>query len=294
MARYPLGQPVRISTTVRDVSGTLVDAGTLTLTVKLAAADGTWTTAGTYATPTHDSTGTYHQDIPAADLAAVGHYQYEWVSIGDGAGVSYSDFDVFDPYEQAVISLADAKDMLNIPQTSTGSDAELQSFIATIETSLEGLTGGPIVNRVITGERCEFTGWYTQLQVRQRPLVSVTSITSVQSGTVYDITAGLDINPAAAHHPQKGRLPVPRGLCGGPGHLRRRVGHRVPAALNLAARYILRNLWDSQRGASGPPMLGGTELVTAPGFGYAIPREAAQLLEGTLNGIPFADQVFAW
>ena len=49
--RYPRGQPVRLSTTVRDVTGALVDAGALTLTVKLAQADGTWATTGTYASP---------------------------------------------------------------------------------------------------------------------------------------------------------------------------------------------------------------------------------------------------
>jgi hypothetical protein len=39
MARYPQGQPVRVSTTVRD-------ATTLTLLVKLAQADGTLATTG--------------------------------------------------------------------------------------------------------------------------------------------------------------------------------------------------------------------------------------------------------
>ena len=41
VARYPPGQPVRVLTTVRDVTGALTDAGTLTLTVKIAQADGT-------------------------------------------------------------------------------------------------------------------------------------------------------------------------------------------------------------------------------------------------------------
>jgi hypothetical protein len=283
---------VRVSTTVRDVTGALVDAGTLTLVVKLAQAAGTWTTTGTYATPAHDGTGLYHQDVPAADLQGIGHYQYTWTATGTGAGVSYGDFDVFDPFEQAVISLQDAKDMLNIPQATTTSDAELQSFIATIETSLEGLTGGPLVNRVITSERCEFQGWYERLQVRQRPLVSVTSITSLL-GTAIDVTS-LDINAAARTIQRKDGSPFSSDS---PVALVTYVagwGVAVPAAVNTAARYILRYLWDSQRGAAGPPMLGGTELATVPGFPYAIPYGAAQLLNGTLNGIPFADQVFAW
>ena len=63
MARYPLNQPIRLSTTVKDVTGTLVNATTLTLLVKTWNADGTFTTTGTYSSPTNDSTGNYHQDI---------------------------------------------------------------------------------------------------------------------------------------------------------------------------------------------------------------------------------------
>src|SRR6185437_5736022 len=105
VARYPSGQPIRLSTTVRDVTGALIDAGALTLLVKLAAADGTWTTTGTYASPTHDGTGLYHQDIPVADLQGLGHYQYTWTATGTGAGVSRGEFDIYDPFETAVLPL---------------------------------------------------------------------------------------------------------------------------------------------------------------------------------------------
>jgi hypothetical protein len=295
MSRYPLGQPVRVSTTVRDVTGALVDAGTLTLLVKLANVDGTSATTGTYASPTHDSTGTYHQDIPAADLAGLGHYQYTWTSTGTGAGVSFGDFDVFDPFEPAVLPLADGKDQLNIPQTVTTYDAEIQSFIATIETNLEGATGGPIINRTVV-ERAELTDGYTVISVRQRPLVSVTSIVSVASGVALDISTGLDIDTNA-------------------GTIRRKLGYpfygqyftwlsamsvtyvagwgvQAPAAFNTFARIVLQNLWDTQRGAAARPVMGGQEMVTPPGFAFAIPNRAAQLLEGSLNGMSFLSEAY--
>src|SRR5216684_7071406 len=111
MPRFPSGQPVRVSTTVRqlnvDGTTTLVNATTLTLVVKLAQADGTWTVTGTYAAPANDGTGLYHQDVPVTDLAALGHYQYTWTATGTGAGVSFGDFDVFDPYEVSVLPLQD-------------------------------------------------------------------------------------------------------------------------------------------------------------------------------------------
>lgn len=291
MARYPLGQPVEVSTTVRDRTGALVDPSSLTLLVKLAQADGTWLTTGTYSSPVNDSTGNYHQDVPVTDLTVTGHYQYTWTSTGSGQGVSFGDFDVFDPFEPSVLPLQDAKGMLNIAQATTAYDSELASFIATVESSLEGMTGGPVINRTVT-ERAELDGSYTVLQVRQRPLVAVTSIVSVASGQALDISmAALDLDANA-------------------GTIRRNLGYpfygpfftwlpamtvtyvagwgvTAPPSLNLAARIIVRHLWDTQHGPSARPSMGGDETVTLPGWGYAIPNRAAELLHGSYNGMPF-------
>jgi hypothetical protein len=290
---YPLGQPVTINTTVRDRTGALVDAGTLTLVVKIAAVDGTQTTTGTYASPVHDSLGTYHQDIPVTDLVSIGHYQYVWTSTGTGAGAVPGDFDVYDPYRTAVISLQDAKDMLNIAQAATTYDTEIASFVATIESSLRGMTGGPIVNRTVAAERCEFNGWYQMLQVRQRPLVSVTSITSVLSGTAIDVTS-LDINGAARTIRRKDGSPFSSDSTVVLVTYVAGWGTQVPPSINSAARVILAHLWDTQHGPSQRPSMGAIEMVTPPGFGFAVPAYAAELLGGHQNGMAFADQVFAW
>lgn len=300
MARYPLGAPVRISTTVRQLNAdgttSLCTPATLTLLVKVAQADGTQAVTGTYASPTLDSTGNYHQDIPATDLTAIGHYQYTWTSTGTGAGVSFGDFDVFDPFEIAVLPLQDGKDALNIPQSVTTSDTEIQQYIATIQSCMERMTGGPLTNRSIT-ERAELQDAYTVLLVRQRPLVSVTSIVSVASGQAIDISAGLDLDVNA-------------------GTIRRKLGYpfygpyftwlpamsvtyvagwgvTVPAAFNTAARIILQSLWETQHGPSARPSMGaGDDMVMVPGFGFAIPNQAAELLDGALNGIPFLSEVY--
>jgi hypothetical protein len=296
VARYPLGQPIRVSTTIRDFTGTLVNPASLTLLVKVAQADGTQLTAGTYASPVNDSTGAYHQDIPVTDLAATGHYQYTWTATGTGAGVSFGDFDVFDPFEIAVLPLQDAKDALNIPQDKTASDSEIQQYIATIQACMERMTGGPLVNRSVT-ERAELLDRQTVLLVRQRPLVSVTSIVSVASGLPLDISAGLDIDANA-------------------GTIRRKLGYpfygpffvwlpamsityvagwgtSVPAAFNTAARIILQNLWETQHGPSARPSMGAnSDMVTMPGWGFAIPNQAAELLEGSQGGMPFVSEVY--
>jgi hypothetical protein len=297
MARYPLGQPVSIPVTVqqRNTDGTysLVDAGTLTIVVKLAQADGTQTTTGTYASPTHDSTGKYHQDVPASDLTGLGHYQWAATSTGTGAGVTFGDFDVHDPYEPALLPLQDAKDVSNIPQATTTYDTELQSFIATIETSMEALTGGPLVNRIVT-ERAEFTPDLVCLTLRQRPIVSVTQIVSIPNGATVDISSGLDIDPYANVVYMKGGWAFPAFSPLATVTYVAGWGTQMPAAFNNAARIIIQHLWTSQHGPSARPSIGPPQdLMVVPGFGFAIPRMAAELLNGQLNGMPFRVEAFA-
>lgn len=298
MSRYPLGAPVRVSTTVSqlnvDGTTTLVNATTLTLLVKLAVADGTTTTTGTYSSPTNDGTGLYHYDIPVTDLTAAGHYQYAWTAAGTGAGVSFGDFDVFDPFETAVLPLQDAKSQLNIPLTDTTFDAEIQSYIATIESNLERATGGPLVNRTITSERTEMQAYQTVIPVRQRPLVSVTSITSASGGNI-DISGGLDLDANAGLIRRVLGLPfygpffiwlpqVTVTYVAG-------WGVSVPAAFNSFARIVIQHLWSSQRGPVAMPMNAG-EMVSIPGFGFLVPNMAAEMLHGSQNGVPFISEAY--
>jgi uncharacterized phiE125 gp8 family phage protein len=294
MARYPSGQPIRLSFTVRDITGALVNPTAATLVVKIAAADGTSTTTGTYASLSNDGVGLLHQDIPVTDLVAAGHYQYALTTTGTGAGVSFGEFDVFDPFETSVLPLADAKDHLNIPQATTTSDAEIAGFVATIESALERWTGGPLVSRQVT-ERAEMLSDQTVILVRQRPLVSVVSITSASGGTI-DISGGLDIDVNAGTVRRKLGLPFY-----GPFFTWMPVvtvtyvagwGTAVPAAFASAARIILAHLWESQRGPASLPGLGGADLVTPPGMGFAIPAMAAELLDGSANGMPFRSEAF--
>jgi len=297
VSRYPAGQPVTIPVTVRqrnaDGTYSLVDS-TPVIVVKLAQADGTMLTTGTYSAPAHDGLGLYHQDIPAADLTVTGHYQWAATTTGTGAGVAFGDFDVFDPFETAVLPLGDAKDTLNIPQATTTFDSEIQSWIATIESSLEKATGGPLVNRVITAERAELLSGQTVIAVRQRPLVSVTQVTGaggapidISGGLKLDVNAGLIRRPLGFpfYGPFFAWLPeVYVTYVAG-------WGTSVPAAFNSFARIVLQNLWDAQRGPAAMPM-GGGEMVTPPGFGFAIPNRAAELLNGSLGGVPFISEAF--
>lgn len=277
--RYPLGAPVRVGPPdnpilVRDLtqlSKPLVDAGTITLTVQKP----DLTTLPPY-TPTRDQLGTYHQDLPTSDLATAGHYQWKIVTTGTGAGVWYGDFDLFDPFDVAVLPLQDAKDMLNIAQSKTTFDAEIQVWIDTIGAGLEKLTGGPLVNRSIS-EYCKALRSYREIAVRYRPLVSVTSITDNATGTVLPLT-DLDVDTNAGIIRRKLQLPF---WSRGPYYTVVYVagwGVPTPPAFNAAARIILAHLWETQHGPSTRPVLGGEETAVDYGLGFAVPNRAAELL----------------
>jgi hypothetical protein len=138
MTHYLLGQPIRLSTTVRDVTGGLVAPSTIVLT--LAKPD---TSTQNYAAPTNDGTGLYHQDIAAADLSQLGHYTYKWATTGVGAGVAEGAFDVFDTYPVAntYTTLPELKLAMSIPPTDTADDEDLQDAILAASRAVEGDCG---------------------------------------------------------------------------------------------------------------------------------------------------------
>jgi hypothetical protein len=271
MPRYPQGQPITLSTTVKNAAGQLGNATAIALTVQKPDAS-----TQTYSSPTNDGTGLYHQDVPTVDINLLGHYSYKWVATGTNAGVSYSVFEVFDPLEVAVLGLQDAKDHLNIPQSNTTYDSEIQSKIATIQANLEKLTGGPIITRSVT-ERVPCPYGHTTLAVRQRPLVSVTSITDVASG-VAQSTSDLEIDSNAGIIRRK--LGWPFLGWGGAYTVVYTAGWgtAIPPSFNEFARIVLEHLWQTQHGPSLRPSIGGEEEVTLPGFGYAIPNRAVELI----------------
>jgi hypothetical protein len=271
MPRYPQGQPITLSTTVKNAAGQLGNATAIALTVQKPDAS-----TQTYSSPTNDGTGLYHQDIPTTDLTLVGHYAYKWVATGTNAGVAYDVFDVFDPFDVSVLSLRDGKDHLNIPQTNTTYDSEIQSKIATIQANLEKLTGGPIITRSIT-ERAPCPYGHNTIAVRQRPLVGVTSITDVASG-VAQSTSDLEIDSNAGIIRRK--LGWPFLGWGGAYTVVYTAGWgtAVPPSFNEFARIVLEHLWQTQHGPSLRPSIGGEEEVTLPGFGYAIPNRAVELI----------------
>lgn len=280
MSRYPLGQPITLPTTVRDTAtGALVDPTTLTLTIRKP--DGTDLPAYTYpGAVVRDALGTFHLDVPAADLAVVDHYKFKWVSTGPGAGVGIGSFDVYDPFEVSILTLPDAKEHLKIAQANTQHDTKIQVWLDTIDENVERAIGGPVITRAVT-ERVEAVDGGRALPLRKRPAVAVTSMTSLASGQVVDVS-DVEVDPNANIARRKSGLPFDAYAVAGPPVFTvvytAGLGLAVPAPVSAAARIILDHLWETQRGPSARPSAGGDDTSQVFGMSFAIPNRALELL----------------
>jgi hypothetical protein len=270
------GQPIYLTNTVTDRpaplgTGLPIDAGAHLITIQ--APD--LTTAVTSTTPTHDSTGKYHLDVASTSLPQNGHYQWTWQTTGVGSGMLRGEFDVFDPFEPQVLPLQDAKRATNTTNTTIYDD-DLQTYVDTVVATLEYITGGPIYNRTIT-ERVEATDSRTAIAIRKRPLVSITSITDVASGSTISL-ADIELDTIAGIVRRKRNQPWwGWGTNGYTVVYVAGQGTIIPAAFNTAAKIIIQHLWETQRGPGLSPMA-GLEDTILPGMSFAIPNRALEIL----------------
>lgn len=252
---YDLGDVVTLTTLVRDQSGALADATAVTATV--AAPD------GTSASPvvTKPSTGTYTLTYVPSQ---VGVHEVTWTATGDNAASFADVFTVSTFAPDVPVSLAEAKNYLNI--TSSNSDEEIRRFllvaVAAVERQLRGRVLRPReFTEVVAGRG----------RVAVLPHLPVSAVESVtEDGKTVD-TAGYRLRSATG---VLERLPVGRRW-EDPVEVTYTAGsNRVPADLVQACLEMLRHLWTTQRGAL--PMDAG---VPRPGSGYSIPNRVMELIE---------------
>jgi hypothetical protein len=277
--RYASGSPVRVSTEVRDTAGTLTAPGTILLRVKKP--DGTF--LPDYATPTLDSVGKYHQDIPAVDVTTIGHYSYVWITTGSAAGVSPPNgFDVIDPFEPELLSLQDAKAYLG--ETGTQQDDEIRAFAQVATEVVESIVG-PCTPQTFT-EQVEAVAGSSVLLLSRRPVISVTSITSIWGVAPVWLTAAVQVNGSTGTVRLLGQGYLGGPFYGGPFTVVYVAGRTVvPDRFIHAAREMLRHLWTTQRGQTTdsplPDFIGDEELNGggAPfGASFSIPNRVLELL----------------
>jgi hypothetical protein len=263
---YDLGAVVPLSMKVQDGSGLPANAGNMRLTITLP--DDT-TTVVDPVTPA--STGVYTHGYQTVQS---GLHQVRWLATGANACASTDVFDIRAAAAPMLFSLADAKDQLAIPATSTGDDDEIRDYIAAATAAVEYFVG-PVIRRtvqqVLQGDR---GAWV----LHTTPVLSITSVTPVQVWQLGIEMGVLDVDT------ETGIVRRTDGIWFYSGDYRvvYEAGRAaVPPNVSLAGKLILQHLWRTRygaaRGASSADDFLATEQV--PGFGYAIPNRALQLLQ---------------
>lgn len=262
---FDLGATVRLTAECRDPGGTLTTAATATVTVTLP--DGTAVTPATAETGT---AGVYQADHVAT---VPGRHTVRWVWTSPAA--AYTDvFDVQEAAPPAILSLADAREHLNLKGTKD--DDELRFWNNATTRAVEHFTG-PIVPRTITEDH-RFTV-ARELVLLHTPVLEVITAAPVRSGGTAPDVDGLVLDSGAGLI-----IRADGGRLYGPLRITYRAGRTVIAEnITAGARIILEHLWRTQRAGRRGGMAGGGEdyAVTEPipGIGYAVPNRALQLLE---------------
>jgi hypothetical protein len=281
---FDIGDVVPLSFQIRDTTGALANATTVTLNITQPDS----TISGPF-TLTSATTGVYNYDYLPVQ---VGRHVARCVATGANAS-SFSDaFDVAPADMGAVISLADAKGHLNIQ--STINDDELRLYLSAVTNLVEAQVG-LVVPRTFT----EVMGAFTSIVLNREPVISVTSMLT---------TAGVDLSGYFALNGEAGMLqlipttigypfayrpynfpgqPLDRlyyqGLLpfyqGQPITVTYQAGRQVvPAGWQLAARMILNELWASRRGAMAMPARGGDQEQPVVGTDYTLNDRVLELL----------------
>lgn len=268
---YAIGAPVYLTAVFTNSAGSLVDPTAVTVLITLP--DGTNT--GPLAA-TKDSVGNYHYIYTPTES---GIHQWYFAGTGSNATVQLTDlFTVAPATSTAIISINDAKLLLNKLTTSHIDDGELLAFI---QSATEIITAecGFIVPRTFTEVTSPVlgSGGRQQLMVTKTPLLSVASVTPIQVGLpTIDITT-LQIDGPA------GIIWLANWYSWyGPQTIVYTVGRTsVPAALQDACKLIVAYLWETQQGgavSAAVSAFGGDEMTTGYGGMPGFPTRALDLM----------------
>lgn len=260
-----LGQPYQATLAVTDGSGAPASPATAVLTITLP--DGTTVTPPVTLPPVE--AGLLTVDYPTVQA---GLHKAAWSTTGPvTASVDYFSVRQF----ISIISLAEARDHLNI--TRTTNDAELRRFMMAATEVAESKAGTCVV-RQVTGEFIPGS----RLRVIRLPSAPVSDVSSVSIGSARKegpawTADQLIVNPVSGTC-QPG---CHREFWGGPWVAAYTAGRPViPEHLEHAAKEQLRHLWETQRGAQRPgPLQGEETFTTTAGWTFSVPRRVLELLE---------------
>ncbi len=251
---------------VYDTSGNLAHAATATLTITLP--------DGTAAAPAITDTAVPGQYRLAYQTTIPGRYTAHAVTTGPVT--SWDDeFDAAPAPWPAIISLADAKAQLGIPLTSHVQDDLLRDYLAGITGSIEDYKQETIVRRTVTDTLDLCGGGYggrRQFRLWSAPVISLVSVVSWDGAVTWDVT-GMRVSEAGVVRVLAG--PPVTGLA----DVTYLAGYQqVPGHYRRGALVFLKHVWETQRGPSARPSMGGGDLAAVPSEFFTIPNRAKEWL----------------
>ncbi|MGC4769205.1 hypothetical protein ACLQ25_09520 [Micromonospora sp. DT44] len=170
-----------------------------------------------------------------------------------------------------IVSVAEVKQQLNIPDDDTSQDAELAVYVAAVTEVVEGIVG-PVDPRAVTETH---DGGTEVLILRQPPVLSVTSVT--EGGTaVTGYTAALDsgVLYRTGGWWASGRASVTVVYQAG--------RTSIPAAVKLAAKELVMVNFRPQLGGDYAPFDTDAPGEGVPGevrLGFFVPNRVRELLK---------------
>lgn len=202
-----------------------------------------------------------------------GRYVYHWQTTNPTLVLEGS-FDAIPTGSAGIISLARAKKILAIDAADDSEDDEIRSVIRAATRAAENERDEVIVRRVIV-ETKRIHRMSQRFLINQRPVLSLTSVTGIDSGTVWlaPTQCSVDENgivESVTTAPFWGRLRVEYV-----------AGYAVmPDAYQEAGGYIVQHIWTNREGSTKKPRRGGQhppdEMPSS--MGYSIPSRARDLL----------------
>jgi hypothetical protein len=261
---YATGQPVLLSSLVKDAAGAPGNATTVTLTIDKP--DGSTATPAVANPPA--TTGDY-QYVYVPTLA--GLHGVRWLFGGTNASAPLPDSFYVEPGNAVpLISLAEARKQCRL--ASPADDPEVQRFALIASDIAERHTG--VWRR--TPFTTVFDGGGEFLRLRA-PVLAVTSVTEdgvalTSAAWVLDASRGWlyrGISQARQCWSYGVQNVNVQYVAGNP--------QNIPDGVRQGIRVQVQHLWDSQRGGSGLPRQSGAMMTIDPRTGFTIPNAVLEL-----------------
>lgn len=184
-----------------------------------------------------------------------------------------------------LLTLAQARTAIGIPATETSKDTDLTFYTTAIQPIIEDIVG-PVESRA-----CDdwLDGGATSIVLLTRPVLAVSAVVEAAGNVTYTLTEqplGGATSNAYGYTIDKDTGVLVRRSSGTeiPFAAGRRNVHvtytagrsSIPPNVTLAARRLLRHLWQQEQQGSRPAMSGAEPTVTTPS-GYAVPKVVVEL-----------------